>query len=196
MSKAGSFRYLFLMRPPAPGAFPRDGLQEIGFDEGYAHSGHHYWGWADYNRKLTAEEIWNYELEEEAKMSKYHILPEYLSMWGSDCDEETIITGEELCRLAKEWEKPVEELILQLVPVLYSISLANKDCIFDSADLETLSDVFGYIPGHGGVYTAHITDNANGDTLTVSYNDDTGTYSRYNGWEWETITERDIRRLI
>lgn len=134
--------------------------------------------------------------KEEAKMSKYHILPEYLSMWGSDCDGETIITGEELCRLAEEWETPVEELILQLVPVLYSVSLANKDCIFDSADLETLSDVLGYITGHGGVYTAHITDNASGETLTVSYNDDTGTYSRYNGWEWETITERDIRRMI
>ena len=129
-------------------------------------------------------------------MSKYRIIPEYLDQWGTDCNEETIITGEEVCRLAEEWETPIEDLMLQLVPVLYSVSLANKDCIFDSADLETLSDVLGYIPGHGGVYTAHITDNANGDTLTVSYNDDTGTYSRYNGWEWKTITERDIRRLI
>ena len=56
-------RYLFLMRPPMPGAFPREGLQEIGYDEGFAPSGHHVWGWAEYNRELTEKEIRDYELE-------------------------------------------------------------------------------------------------------------------------------------
>ena len=58
-------RYLFLMRPPMPGAFPRDGLQEIGFDEGQTLSGHHYWGWAEYDRELTKKEVFDYELERE-----------------------------------------------------------------------------------------------------------------------------------
>jgi len=36
-------RYYFLLRPPMPGAMPREGLTEVGFDEGQAPSGHFYW---------------------------------------------------------------------------------------------------------------------------------------------------------
>ena len=56
-------RYYFLMRPPMPGAMPREGLTEVGFDEGQAPSGHFSWGWAEYNRELTAEEVSHYDLE-------------------------------------------------------------------------------------------------------------------------------------
>ena len=58
-------RYYFLMRSPMPGAMPREGLTEVGFDEGQAPSGHFYWGWAEYNRELTAEEVSHYDLEKE-----------------------------------------------------------------------------------------------------------------------------------
>ena len=57
-------RYATLMRPPQPGAIPRIGLQEIHECEFFAPSGHHAWGWAEYNRRLTDEEISEYELEE------------------------------------------------------------------------------------------------------------------------------------
>lgn len=47
-------------------------------------------------------------------MKRYTIKPEYLSNWGEDCTEGTIITTAEIERLAEEWEKPVEELLEQL----------------------------------------------------------------------------------
>lgn len=60
------FAYLCLMRPPTPGSVPRDGLDSVDFKEGCSLSGHHYWGHAIYNRKLTEEEVWHYDLEETA----------------------------------------------------------------------------------------------------------------------------------
>lgn len=56
-------RYALLMRPPAPGAMPREGLVEMKDIEGHAPSGHHAWGWIEYDRFLTDQEIRDYELE-------------------------------------------------------------------------------------------------------------------------------------
>ena len=58
--------YMCLMRPPMPGAIPRDGLDYVDFKEGNSLSGHHYWGHAIYNRELTQEEGNHYELEKTA----------------------------------------------------------------------------------------------------------------------------------
>ena len=58
--------YLCLMRPPTPGAIPKEGLDFVDFREGKSLSGHHYWGHAVYNRKLSDEEIYHYDLEETA----------------------------------------------------------------------------------------------------------------------------------
>lgn len=55
--------------------------------------------------------------KEEEKPMLYHIKSDYLTMWGSDCTEETVIDQTELERLAAEWEKPVEELLEQLTPI-------------------------------------------------------------------------------
>ena len=60
-----TYRYYCLMRPAGPGAVPRVGWSDTHNDECVAPSGHHAWGWVDYNRKLTDEEIRNYELEED-----------------------------------------------------------------------------------------------------------------------------------
>lgn len=58
------YRYAMLMRPPAPGAYPRAGIIGVDFMEGTAPSGHHHWGTCEYNRELTEDEIWSYELEQ------------------------------------------------------------------------------------------------------------------------------------
>lgn len=58
--------YLCLMRPPMPGAIPRDGLTHVDFKEGRALSGHHYWGHAIYDRELAPEEVRHYDLEKTA----------------------------------------------------------------------------------------------------------------------------------
>lgn len=56
-------RYATLLRAPGPGAVPREGLLECGYTEGYTPAGHHTWGWAEYNRKLTDEELNHYDME-------------------------------------------------------------------------------------------------------------------------------------
>lgn len=56
-------RYAFLMRPPMPGAMPKQGLIECKDIQGTAPSGHRAWGWADYNRLLSEKEVSDYELE-------------------------------------------------------------------------------------------------------------------------------------
>lgn len=56
-------RYATLLRPPAPGAVPREGLVECKAIEGYTPKGHHAWGWVEYDRYLTEDEIKHYDLE-------------------------------------------------------------------------------------------------------------------------------------
>ena len=58
------YGYLCMMRPPYPGAVPKDGLEKIDFKEGRGRSGHFYWGRAVYSRKLSEEEVRHYDLEE------------------------------------------------------------------------------------------------------------------------------------
>ena len=59
------YRYDLLMRPPTPGAIPVAGLVECREEEGTSPSGHHTWGRAIYNRKLSDQEVFNWELEED-----------------------------------------------------------------------------------------------------------------------------------
>ena len=59
-----TYRYAMLMRPPQLGACPMEGLISVSCEEDIAPSGHHTWGWAKYNRKLSDKEIYDYELEE------------------------------------------------------------------------------------------------------------------------------------
>ena len=56
-------RYALIMRPPGPGALPGRGLARAKGEHFYAPSGHFAWGWAEYDRDLTDEEISDYELE-------------------------------------------------------------------------------------------------------------------------------------
>ena len=47
-------------------------------------------------------------------MKFYTIKPEYVSLWGEDCTEDTVIDATEVERLAAEWEKPIDDLMEQL----------------------------------------------------------------------------------
>lgn len=47
----------------------------------------------------------------------YKIKLDYLSDWGSDVDEDTVISEEELNRLSDEWDVPVEKLLKELIPI-------------------------------------------------------------------------------
>lgn len=57
------FRYATLLREPGPGAVPKNGLICCGYTKGNTPKGRFAWGWADYERKLTDEEVSQYELE-------------------------------------------------------------------------------------------------------------------------------------
>lgn len=58
-------RYYLTMRPPAPGTFPRGatGCEDFG---GKVDTGHGFkaWGWVEYERPLTPEQVDAYELRE------------------------------------------------------------------------------------------------------------------------------------
>ena len=60
------YAYLCLMRPPTLGAVPKNGLDSVDFVYGESPSGHHYWGHAIYNRKLSEKEMDHYDMEETA----------------------------------------------------------------------------------------------------------------------------------
>ena len=63
------YGYYCLMRPPMPGAVPRDGMVRCEAKEGTALSGHHYWGRVMYERKLTDYEVKHYDLEPAAMVA-------------------------------------------------------------------------------------------------------------------------------
>ena len=55
------YRYYCPERPPMPGAIPKAGLVEVG-DEMCWPEDMFCWGWCEYSRKLTEEEVAEYEL--------------------------------------------------------------------------------------------------------------------------------------
>jgi len=57
-----TYCYLMRMRPPGPGAVPKDGLRMVDYDE-VDKDGTHYWGHAYYGRELTKEEMDKYEMD-------------------------------------------------------------------------------------------------------------------------------------
>lgn len=58
-----TYKYAMLLRPPQLGACPMVGLIRCSCEEGVSPLGHHTWGWIEYNRKLSDNEIADYELE-------------------------------------------------------------------------------------------------------------------------------------
>ena len=68
-------------------------------------------------------------------MATYRIKPEYISQWGEEVTEDTIITGEELKRLADERREPVGSLRKQLIPEEENeVSLDNGRTYMDAAE--------------------------------------------------------------
>jgi hypothetical protein len=56
-------------------------------------------------------------MKEDKNMETYRIKQDKLTMWGSNADENTTLTRAEVEDLAREWEKPAEELLDDLIPV-------------------------------------------------------------------------------
>ena len=75
---------------------------------------------------------------------------------------------------------------------MISVTLSNRDCIFDSGKFENIQDAIAFSKFRGGIYTVQI---GRGDDIgiSLSYNSENDTFSRYNGWDWEDIDETEIR---
>ena len=58
------YRYYCPFRPPMPGAIPRQGLDRVGCYDAKQSIGNDIcaWGYAEYTRALTDQEIYQYEL--------------------------------------------------------------------------------------------------------------------------------------
>lgn len=71
-------------------------------------------------------------------MKRFYIKGENLDQWGSGCDEETIVTEEDVEQLAVEWEKPIDELLDQLIEIertwfVVDDAISTRGEIFDRA---------------------------------------------------------------
>lgn len=57
---------------------------------------------------------WNEITETVSLKAKYHVQREFFSLWGEDVDEKTVVTMPEVIDLARDWGKPLDELLGQL----------------------------------------------------------------------------------
>lgn len=69
-----------------------------------------------YIKELIRADIAAHSTAQNAPEQSYHIKPEYLSMWGEDATEDTVIDQAELERLATEWGAEIDDLKDQLIP--------------------------------------------------------------------------------
>ena len=72
----------------------------------------------------------------------------------------------------------------------YDITLANDTAIFDAATFDDLADAIDWAKGRGGQYHVGI------GFANFFYDTDADAFSRYNGDEWETIPENEIKQYI
>ena len=96
-------------------------------------------------------------------MKHYTIKPEFLSSWGEDCTEETVIDTAEVERLSEEWEKPVDELLEQLEEAYwYAVMTGPDDTDWGTGSYvlsEAKDKVISYREsGHPDAYIAVISD--------------------------------------
>lgn len=69
------------------------------YEDGIIHTGKtkHIWAW-----------------QEATLVTTYRIKPEFIDQWGSNANEDTVLTEELLERIAEVWEIPMEKLLEQL----------------------------------------------------------------------------------
>lgn len=57
------------------------------------------------------------EIEGERNMKKYKVKPEFFDLWGEETTEGTILTEKDVEEIARGWDKTVDDVIDQLIPV-------------------------------------------------------------------------------
>ena len=74
---------------------------------------------------------------------------------------------------------------------MISVTLANKDCIFDSGEFETLSDAVEFSRNRGGRYVVQI-GYIDKPGMSYSYDSDADTFMWYDGYEWIPVSADDL----
>ncbi len=83
------------------------------------------------NILFCALEELGYNDKGEQKMKQYRIKAEFLSAWGNEVDENTIVDENEVKRLSREWGIPADDLMKQLDEVGELTDYENKQDIWD-----------------------------------------------------------------
>ena len=76
-TESQTYRYYLTQRPPAPGAIPRGSKNTVSFDTKQEVDGLEAWGYVEYDKPLTEQQISDYELTENSEMEtpdKVHVL--------------------------------------------------------------------------------------------------------------------------
>lgn len=60
-------------------------------------------------------------------MITYKINTDYIDLWGEDATEETVLSQDKIEMIARGWEKTVDEIIDQLVPINYNVAVELMD---------------------------------------------------------------------
>ena len=79
---------------------------------------------------------------------------------------------------------------------MYSVSLSNQDCIFDSASgFQTAKEAMQWALGRGGSYVAQI-QNDGVDGAFRSFSVSNGQVKTYDGWDWLDVTLDSIGEYV
>ena len=81
----------------------------------------------------------------------------------------------------------------------YNVVLSNDSCIFDSFDgFDTIDEAIEFAIGRGGRYVIQL-DAGNAEaweSIRITYDCETKTFSHYDGWEWVNIKPEEIKKYI
>ena len=82
--------------------------------------------------------------------------------------------------------------------MLYDVSLANRDCIFDEASGLCFEDALSFASGRGGVYVVHILHHGATEAgVSLGYDSDTDTFKAQDMWgEWTVVNAEQIRTML
>ena len=162
-------RYAALLRPPGPGAVPREGLTDCGYDEIRTPSGRHAWGWCIYGRELSPEEVEHYDLEripneeEEKKMKTWHIVDKRDGdEWTENTNTDDLDTARNLA--ISQWEALSDHDRKHRQEFYIALGETDEDGLLD---WNSVMDTVDVMSAKSVRYQVELTDNETGATSPI-----------------------------
>lgn len=124
-------------------------------------------------------------------MKNYTVKEQYLSNWGEWTTTDTVVSEDEVNRLAEEWDKPVDELLAELDEIQYKPVIeaeqrqegapATAYWAIDAVNAAEKPDEYGMLPLFELVYYGD-------DPETIDW--DEPDEIRTEGYQWDTKDQR------